>query len=404
MKRAIVLSGGGGKGAYQIGFWKAIRELGITYDIVTGTSIGALNGAFMVQGNYNDALKLWRSMDYSKVIEGGINESYYDSKGRRKVILKYAKGAVKGGLKVPGLEKIISENLKSESFYSSNVDYGLVTVKFPSLKPVMLTKDKIPKELLSDYLIASASCFPAFKMKEINNESYIDGGYYDNMPIDLAISMGADEIIGVDLRAPGRKRKINISDIPITMISSKNSIGNFLVIEKLPAIRAMKLGYNDTMKTFDKLDGNYFTFKKGSLHRNFNRLSERFYYNVNICLKNKIRKEKYNKLFGSYKEKNFNNILENIMKAFELDDTKIYRTSYVNVLIKRKYKKEKNNSYGLLKKTIKSKRISKAFISKELICYIYEELQKPSKKIINNLSTVFPDSFLCAIYLKTIMR
>ena len=48
MKRAIVLSGGGGKGAYQIGFWKAIRELDIEYNIVTGTSIGSLNGAFMV--------------------------------------------------------------------------------------------------------------------------------------------------------------------------------------------------------------------------------------------------------------------------------------------------------------------------------------------------------------------
>ena len=59
MKTAIVLSGGGGKGAYQIGFWKAIRQLGIKYDIVTGTSIGALNGAFMVQKDYHNAFNLW---------------------------------------------------------------------------------------------------------------------------------------------------------------------------------------------------------------------------------------------------------------------------------------------------------------------------------------------------------
>ena len=81
MKRAIVLSGGGGKGAYQIGFWKAIRELDISYDIVTGTSIGALNGAFMVQGNYRDAFKLWYYMDYNQVFDGGIDGSYYTSKG-----------------------------------------------------------------------------------------------------------------------------------------------------------------------------------------------------------------------------------------------------------------------------------------------------------------------------------
>ena len=48
MKRAIVLSGGGAKGAYQIGVWKALRKLKLNYSIVTGTSVGALNGAFFV--------------------------------------------------------------------------------------------------------------------------------------------------------------------------------------------------------------------------------------------------------------------------------------------------------------------------------------------------------------------
>lgn len=405
MKRAIVLSGGGGKGAYQIGFWKAIRELGIEYDIVTGTSIGALNGAFMVQGNYGDAVKLWYSMDYSKVIEGGMEGSFYAPKGRRKVILKYAKGAVKGGLSVPGLEKIITDNLRPDSFYSSNINYGLVTVKFPSLKPVMITKSEIPRDLLADYLLASASCFPAFKMKEINKETYIDGGYYDNMPMDLAIKLGAEEIIGVDLRAPGKKRKLKKTDIPITMISSKNGIGNFLVLEKSQARRAMKLGYNDTMKTFDKLEGDYFTFKKGSLKRNFNRLNKRFYDNFNCVLKTKNPKGKYRKMLAKEKETYFNNILENVMKAFELDDTLVYRTSYANALIKRKYKKEKNNTYGLLKKAIRSNKLTKAFIDKEMICYIYEEIckDKKSSKIIDRLKTLFPDSFLCAIYLKTIV-
>ena len=45
MKTGIALAGGGSKGSYQTGVWKALRELGIDYDIVTGTSIGAINGA-----------------------------------------------------------------------------------------------------------------------------------------------------------------------------------------------------------------------------------------------------------------------------------------------------------------------------------------------------------------------
>ena len=59
--KAIVLSGGGAKGAYQIGVWKALRKLHYQYDIVTGTSVGALNGAFFVQGNYKEALWMWEN-------------------------------------------------------------------------------------------------------------------------------------------------------------------------------------------------------------------------------------------------------------------------------------------------------------------------------------------------------
>lgn len=405
MKTAIVLSGGGGKGAYQIGFWKAIRELGIKYDIVTGTSIGALNGAFMVQGNYNDAVKLWHSMDYSKIIEDDFHARFCNPRGKRKIILKYAKGAIKGGLSVPGLEKVIKDNLRSDLFYSSSINYGLVTVKFPSLKPVMLTKDEIPSDLLADYLLASSSCFPAFKMKQINKESYIDGGYYDNMPIDLAIKMGADKIICVDLRAPGRKRKSKNTNIPITVVSSKNGIGNFLVLEKLQARRDMKLGYNDTMKTFNELEGNYFTFKKGTLRRNFNKFNKRFFDNVSMYLKNDAIKLKYKKIYGKNKEKYFNQVLENLMKAFDFKDDQIYRTSYVNVLIKRKYKKEKHNNYSLIKKVINKNNFNKACVNKELICYIFEEINKanPSWIIINNLINIFQESFLCAIYLMSIM-
>ena len=56
--RAIVLSGGGSKGAYEIGVWKALRKLHIKYDIVTGTSVGALNAALMTQKTYHQGLYL----------------------------------------------------------------------------------------------------------------------------------------------------------------------------------------------------------------------------------------------------------------------------------------------------------------------------------------------------------
>ena len=57
--RGIVLSGGGSKGAYQMGVWAALKKLNIHYDIVTGTSVGALNAALMVQITFYKGLFFW---------------------------------------------------------------------------------------------------------------------------------------------------------------------------------------------------------------------------------------------------------------------------------------------------------------------------------------------------------
>ena len=61
-KRGIVLSGGGTKGAYEIGVWRALREFSVDYQIVTGTSIGSINGALMAMGDFEKAEKVWHSM------------------------------------------------------------------------------------------------------------------------------------------------------------------------------------------------------------------------------------------------------------------------------------------------------------------------------------------------------
>lgn len=69
MKRAVVLAGGGAKGAYQIGFWRALRELNIDYQIVTGSSVGALNAALMADGNFEGGLEMWQSITTEDIIE-----------------------------------------------------------------------------------------------------------------------------------------------------------------------------------------------------------------------------------------------------------------------------------------------------------------------------------------------
>ena len=224
MKLGVVLSGGGSKGAYEIGVWKALRKLNVKYDIVTGTSVGALNAALMTQKTFHSALNLWQNLEFEDVLDETIDTS---KKGN--VLKAYAKGIRNGGMKINKLENTVEEALNLKKIYRSNIDMGIVTVKASNLKPILLTKKDIDPLDMKDYLIASASCYPAFKKKNIDNIEYIDGGVFDNLPINLAISMGAEEIIAVDLKEVGIKRRVKNQNIKITTISPRNNIGSFLL-------------------------------------------------------------------------------------------------------------------------------------------------------------------------------
>ncbi len=279
-KRAVVLAGGGSRGGYQMGVWKALLELGIDYQIVTGTSVGALNGAFMVQGDYDMALELWEHVSNKDVmqIEGiDLNEHLLDCdyRERRKILRSFMHDVIqKGGADVTPLEELVHLYLNEEKLRASDVDFGLITVEYPSMHEQRLIKDKIPNGRIADFLIASAACFPAFRAKEIEGVRYIDGGYYDNMPVDLAIDMGADEVIAVDLNSIGVKRRASDRDIPVKYISSYWPLGNFLIFEKETTKRNMTLGYNEAMKAFGVYEGMAYTFKKGELLPNARRLHE----------------------------------------------------------------------------------------------------------------------------------
>ena len=406
MKRAVVLSGGGAKGGYEIGVWKALRRLDIDYDIVTGTSVGALIGELMVQKDYDKALKLWYFMDYSKVMDVEINGRFSTKKGREEIVKKYAKGAIKGGRELTGLKKIVDDLYDDDKFFSSNVDYGLVTVYFPSFKPKYVVKSKLKKDEVKDYLMASSACFPAFKMYKIGKNSFIDGGYYDNLPINLAIKLGAEEVIAVNTGAIGIIRKVKNDKVKIINIKPRNDIGNFLAFEKKYARRAIAFGYNDAMKTFGKLEGDLYTFRLGSLKRNYDRNIKRFISNVEKYIPELISKLRYKKILSKNNFDAFNKVLENTAKAFLIDEANIYRTSFLNMKIKREYIRTKITSFNKIKRKIKTKALKKNYINKELIIYIYHLLDdyEKNKNTIASISLFFFDAFLSAVYLKMIMR
>ena len=207
-KLGLVLSGGGSKGAYEIGVYKALKKLKKEINIVTGTSVGAINGIFVAQNDLKGSLNFWDHVTFKNIYDENEFPQVEDEK-LSKIYLQYAKSFInEGGLDIYKMKNIFDDYFKPSKFFNSNINYGLVTYNFTSKKPVLKTKQELTKNNIKDYVLASASCYPAFKPYLIDNEMYIDGGYYDNLPINLAIDLGATEIIAVDLRAIGFKKII----------------------------------------------------------------------------------------------------------------------------------------------------------------------------------------------------
>ena len=396
--RAIVLSGGGAKGSYEIGVWKALRHLNINYDIVTGTSVGALNGALMVQKDYLKALFLWYNLKYKDVFE--IKENYTEEE-----IKKFYKDEIlKGGIDITNLETTVEKLINKKKFFKSNIKYGLITVRFPSLKHVEMTKENLNEKNLVDYLIASASCFPAFKLKEIDSKLYLDGGFYDNMPINLAVKLGADEVIAVDLDEIGVKRKVKY-DVDITYITPKNKIDSFLKFEKNSSRRGIRLGYNDTMKKYKKLDGNKYTFKLNDLEKNFQKYKTKFKNNIDdikineLILKNITLKKIYDKEEIYYKK--FNNIIEKSGYMFLIDDSYIYSIKKFNKALIKKFDKININKKEI-EEELKLNKIKIYLNTSNIVKYLYELKREGNHKKLNKLCLLFPNEFLIANYIYVI--
>ena len=267
-KRAVVLGGGGAKGAYQIGVWQALRELGLDFQVVTGTSVGALNGALMAQGEFEAAYDLWWNMDNTQVMEG-IPSASDTLDSRLAVYRAFIREMVtKGGVDISPLEETIRSILDEEKLRQSGVVYGIVTVDMTTLTPVRLYLRDMPQGAVADYMIASASCFPAFKPRTIEKSRFIDGGYYDNLPVEMAAKAGVplSEIWAVDVDGVGIKRSF-CPEIPVHTVRSCWDLGNFLIFEKDQCRRNIRLGYWDAMKTAGACDGRAYAFPAGEEKR-----------------------------------------------------------------------------------------------------------------------------------------
>ena len=150
----LVLEGGGGRGAYQIGACKAIKEMGLEISMVAGTSVGALNGAMVVQGDIDTAYDIWHELKPDLVIklDADLQKKLAGNHYRPdtlKQLVRYVKRVLaEGGLDVTPLEKLVKSVLREERIRSSHIGFGMVTVDLTARRAVEISKRRYRKASL----------------------------------------------------------------------------------------------------------------------------------------------------------------------------------------------------------------------------------------------------------------
>ena len=411
-KLGLVLSGGGSKGAYEIGACIALHRLGKKPSVVTGTSIGAINGLFVVQKNIRKALRLWKSISFSKVYD---EDSFpvCENSDLTDIYKLYAKSFItEGGMDIGRIKAMFDTVYSPKKFFSSPIDYGLVTFNLSSNRPVFMTKADLKPDTVKDYVLASASCYPAFKPYKIGDNLFIDGGYYDNLPINLAIQLGAEEIIAIDLRAVGFKRP-NEKDVPITIISPRNKIVSFLVFDSVRSREAVKFGYNDVMKTYGVYDGNEFTFKKNNLIKNYNKYGEKFldkaYSLMEGIDEGILGKIVSSSIFQSIVKdkltyKNFNRLVEKAGFCFDFPEDNVYNIkTYNKGLLNELFKVTAINLQEIGVK-IKNRKFKEIVDVRPIIRLFYDAIAGNDVRSVVAFLPMFADEFLIALYLYVLKK
>ena len=311
MKRAIALGAGGARGAYQIGAWKALRELGVDYDIVVGSSIGSVNGVAMVQDDYDLALDLWKNISVDKIFAGDVDLDFEPQDiigSTEKLVSLLIKILTNKGLDISPFIDLLNDIVDEDKVRASAREFGIVALRVPLIKGMEITKEKMKVGYMAKYILASSSAFPVFPVCEVDGNKYIDGGYYDSLPINFARNLGAEEVVAIDVSLSTTHEE-ELSSNDVIYIKSAWSLGPFLDFDNESIMRNMDLGYNDTMKAYGKYRGFRYTFLLND---------EESFNDVALALKKGIEKVDHEMNLQKYKRirniLNSKNLLDYIAK------------------------------------------------------------------------------------------
>lgn len=179
----LALGSGGAKGFAEIGALRAFEENGITFDVVAGTSIGSVVGAFYANGfSSTDILELLKRVDFGEI-----------------------KNLLMLGMDTSGLYNVIDKTIGSLSIEELKKPFRAVATEVESGDAYVFETGSVAKALC-----ASAAIPPFFKPVVIDNVRYVDGAYSNSIPADVVKGLGADFIVGIDLSTRDSNAKPSI--------------------------------------------------------------------------------------------------------------------------------------------------------------------------------------------------
>ena len=243
----LAFGGGGARGIAHLGVWQKLRELGIDFHCIAGTSIGAIAGAIIAAGRVDAALKWCAESDWKKLPKL-LMETQLTSK------------ALTRGTRV---EQLLAELVGAKSFDELSTPFAAVATDLNTGERVVMHDG----DLLSA-VRASMSIPGVFRPVERDGRVLIDGQLVDPIPIAACRAMGADKVIAVDINPPNSAEnakpfsKVNIFDVLVNTITIFNcemtrrvlaehkpdllirpEVGNVLALDFRNASRLVEIGW-----------------------------------------------------------------------------------------------------------------------------------------------------------------
>lgn len=261
-KIGLCLTGGGARGAYQIGAVAALQELGILKSIkaYSGTSIGSANALMLATNTLEVCKNVWLEMndDNLKKSEGLIERLKRDG----------LRVFEEGIYKIDALQSLMEQHVKKRKFknlkvYATVAEVGEERATFFDILKASykhykrqenhanyIELNKLNKELMIKTVIASCSIPIVFSPVKQNGKKYYDGGMFDNVPVQPLIEAGCDEIIVIHLHKLQLFRASNYPEVVFHEIKHKGSLGSVLAFTKEHSEQIYQYGYEDTMEYF----------------------------------------------------------------------------------------------------------------------------------------------------------